>query len=423
LDEQASAARGGALAILRGSGVIAEKWVRGGAAATELNEVLRVIKPLNAATYESSLRGMLDALFRPVEDNGFWSQADGRILRALECTFGPSGRLHWRPDEAERYRYVPMALMGITLWRMSTLAHDGYDDKLRQNLAYYRDRLCRPDVRRAMPSYGTGPLIYAYSRLHELWPDEGWDDTAAMLTELALSKYPFRDNEDSLVLMGLSARVERLTAAERAAYASAAERLRGIQQPDGLYRTREYRTSFKHQNQMYTIWGLAHAGMALGDDLAADGIRRCLRYTVTHRMQPDGALLWHHYRSWVHRLYDAGLTLLGRVPEPIRLYSCHQAFFIYAVQVYRELSQDATAFVEDRDNALRWEYGQNVLGADLFERSGIGVPMRIMLTSGSLDVPTQRFIGVYEIGAMIMCMVSLLEELRREVPSGALADV
>jgi hypothetical protein len=46
--------------------------------------------------------------------------------------------------------------------------------------------------------------------------------------------------------------------------------------------------------------------------------------------------------------------------------------------------------------------------------SGIGVPMRIMTTSGRIDIPTQRFIGIYEIGAMIMCMVCLLEELNRQ---------
>ena len=154
--------------------------------------------------------------------------------------------------------------------------------------------------------------------------------------------------------------------------------------------------------------------MALGETSSVEGIRRCLQYTIDYRMQSDGALLWHHYRDWLHRLHSAGQSLLGRVAEPLRLYSCHQAFFIYAIQVYRQVSGDADAFAAARDNALRWEYGQNAIGEDLFDKSCIGVPMRIMTTSGQLNVPTQRFIGIYEIGAMIMCMVCLLEELKQQ---------
>jgi hypothetical protein len=367
-------------------------------------------KKLTAATYQGSLNGMLEALFRPVEEHGYWSESQGRIVRALRFTFDSAGNLHWQPDEDERFRYGPMALMGLAMWRQSSLGHDRYDPLLARYLTYYRRRLEQPDVFPQLPSYGTGPLIYAFSRLDERFPELGLETTAAALADFALKNYRFRFNEDSLVLMGLAARAPRLSDEQRAALRRAAESLRSIQDDKGLYRTKEYRTSFKHQNQMYTIWGLGHADLALGETSAAEGMRRCLQYTIDHRMLPDGALLWHHYRNWMHRLYGNALILLGRVPEPIRLYSCHQAFFIYAIQVYRHLTGDATAFVAERDNAMRWEYGQNVAGLDLFERSGIGVPMRIMLTSGRLDVPTQRFVGIYEIGAMIMCMVELLEE-------------
>ena len=182
--------------------------------------------------------------------------------------------------------------------------------------------------------------------------------------------------------MGLAARADRLTSEQRAKMRTATESLRSIQDAKGLYRSKEYRTAFKHQNQMYTTWGLGHSDMALGETASIEGIQRCLQYTIDHRMQSDGALLWHHYRDWMHRLHSATQTLMGRVAEPLRLYSCHQAFFIYAIQVYRQVSGDADAFAAARDNALRWEYGQNVIGEDLFEKSGIGVPMRIMTTSG-----------------------------------------
>ena len=52
-------------------------------------------KNLNADTYQSSLQGMLDALFRPVEENGYWSESEGRILRALNVEFKDGGGLEW----------------------------------------------------------------------------------------------------------------------------------------------------------------------------------------------------------------------------------------------------------------------------------------------------------------------------------------
>lgn len=353
---------------------------------------------------------MLDALFRDVEQNGFWSETEGRILRALKFKFGGQGKLDWSPDWDERFRYGPMALMGIAMWRLSSLGDDRYDAKLIRNLRYYRDALKQPDKLQRLPSYGAGPLIYAMTRLHELWPDEALDATAESIGNQSLQRYDFRFNEDSLVLMGLAARGSRLTDGQREGMRRGSASLRSLQDEKGLYRNPQHTTSFKHQNQMYTIWGLGHCDMALGENVAEESIRRCLQYTIDQRMTPDGALLWHHYRNWIHRLHSLGNAWFGRVPEPIRLYSCHQAFFIYAVQVFRQLTDDPNAFTDARDNALRWLYGQNVAGVDLFDKSGIGIPMRIMLLSGEMDVATQQWVGIYEIGAMIMCMVSLIEE-------------
>ena len=373
-----------------------------------------MVKNLNTDTFQTSLQGMMDALFRPVEENGFWSESEGRILRALNVEFEASGGLRWSPDTGEQFRYGPMALMGLAMWRLSSLGDDRYDTKLQRNLVYFREHIKKPETLRQMPSYGVGPLIYAMSRLHELWPDDGFEDAAATAADLALREYAFRNNEDSLVLMGLATRADRLSDEQRSRMQAGAQSLRSIQDEKGLYRAHEYRLGFKHQNQMYTMWGLGHTDMVFGETTSVEGMRRCLQYTIDHRMQADGALLWHHYRDWIHRFHSAIQSMMGRVAEPLRLYSCHQAFFIYAIQVFRQVSGEADAFAAARDNALRWEYGQNVIGEDLFEKSGIGIPMRIMTTSGQLNVPTQRFVGIYEIGAMIMCMVCLLEELNQQ---------
>ena len=120
-----------------------------------------MVKNLSADTYQTSLQGMLDALFRPVEENGFWSESEGRILRALNVSFEEGGRLEWSPDTGERYRYGPMALMGLAMWRLSGLGDDRYDTKLLRNLTYFREHLKQTETLRQLPSYGAGPLIYA----------------------------------------------------------------------------------------------------------------------------------------------------------------------------------------------------------------------------------------------------------------------
>ena len=56
--------------------------------------------------------------------------------------------------------------------------------------------------------------------------------------------------------MGLAARGDRLSEQQRAKMCAGAQSLRSIQDEKGLYRSQEYRTAFKHQNQMYTMWGL-----------------------------------------------------------------------------------------------------------------------------------------------------------------------
>ena len=369
-----------------------------------------MVKNLGAETYQGSLYGMLDAFFRDVADNGFWSEAEGRIVRALKFKSVGQGELEWSPDMDERFRYGPMALMGVAMWRLSQLGDDRYDDKLVRNLRYFRDLLTQPDVVARVPSYGAGPLIYALGRLHEIWPDEGFYASAESLGNLALDRYKFKFNEDSLVLMGLAALGDQLTGEQQAKMRKASESLLALQDSKGLFRNPDHNTSFKHQNQMYTIWGLGHCDRVLGETRSVESLRRCLQYTIDNRMTSDGALLWHHYRNWLHRAHSTTMSFVGRVPEPIRLYSCHQAFFVYAVQVYQQLTKDPKAFADARDLALQWLYGQNVAGVDLFDRSGIGIPMRIMLLSGEMDVATQRFVGIYEIGAMIMCMVCLLEE-------------
>ncbi len=97
------------------------------------------------------------------------------------------------------------------------------------------------------------------------------------------------------------------------------------------------------------------------------------------------------------------------MPEHRCLFSCHQAFFVYAALLYRRLVGDP-AFDEPVERAMRWIYGDNVLGANMWDLSGIALPWRIMTTDGQTVVPRHQFLKAYEIGAMILALVALLDD-------------
>jgi hypothetical protein len=84
------------------------------------------------------------------------------------------------------------------------------------------------------------------------------------------------------------------------------------------------------------------------------------------------------------------------------LFACHQTFLVTAVAEYRQAGGDRTY-----DRTVRRAMGW-LADAGLFERSGLGVPMRGMTTGGRFDTPGQRFKGSYEVGAGLLALTELL---------------
>ena len=356
-----------------------------------------------------TLDDQLDALFRPSETNGFWHESQNRLLRALKFQVDEQDRFIWSADLRECHRYVPFALIGIMQWRISRLANDSFDDKLIRNLQRYAVMLESDEQFESMPSDCVGPLLYSFSTAHRVWPDATFADIARRLSNCSVQRFSHSIDELSLFLMGLAAYEDKVTPGMQERIRELTENLRACQDAKGLYRLKGMPESFRHQNQMCTIWGLVNADMALRQSENLASIRRCLSYTVARRMQPDGALLWHHHRNFFHSAFTMSRQILtAEERESRRLYSCHQVFFVYAAQAYRQISGD-DSFDEPVRRAMSWLYGNNVRGENLFQRTGIGVPMRMMTKSGRFQLKSQLFIGSYEIGGLIMALVSLLE--------------
>ncbi|SEP29140.1 Methyltransferase domain-containing protein [Halogranum amylolyticum] len=363
--------------------------------------------------YESYLDSALDCLFRPTEENGFWNTEQNRMVRALEYNIDESGGLDWTPTHENQWRYAPFALMGLLQWRVSGNGDDRYDDKLRAQLSYFAEQVGQGRTLDAMPSYGIGPLTVAFSLAADVFDESDVDNLAVAmdLFEHAESRFEFDDSEDSLLLYGWTYLYERTdNEAVRDAIDAA---MYEIVDQQNAWKTLFYfdnPTTRRHQNQMYTLWGLARGIEVTGRTGYLENVEQVLDYTVEERMQDDGAFIWEDPSN---RAF-AGAELRrrvgrgeGRPPHWEFLYECHQTFFANAVAHYYAAGGEKN-YDREVGEAMEWIYATNTRGVNLADVSGLGVPMRFMTTEGRMNVDDQQFKGAYEVGSYVMALTNLL---------------
>lgn len=372
------------------------------------NRASYLVFSLEPLQYGTHLDAALDCLFRPVEENGFWDAREGKILRAQEYdivderTSGPSA-FSWTPDDRVLWRYAPFALMGTMQWRTSALGRSEYDEKIERVLTYFAERI--EDRLEDIPSYGIGPLTCVFSLAADVFDSEH-ANTARVLFEHARERFDFTHAEDSLLAYGWSYLAERDDNPEvEQALSTALWQMNDRLTPEGLFAF-ENHTTRRHQNQMYTCWGLARAIEITGQTGYIDGIERVLDYTIGNRMREDGAFVWEDVS--LPRRIRRGLTKrLGfRPPHWDFLYECHQTFFVNAVAHYYAAGGERD-YDREVGRAMSWIYGDSSRG-DLVELSGLGVPMRFLTADGRLNVDDQMYKGSYEIGSYLMALTNVL---------------
>ncbi len=357
--------------------------------------------------YRTYLRRALQALFRPVEQTGFWDQEGGRIIRALNYQADESGRLFWQPDYAVEWRYAPFAAMGVMRWRTSPVGDDAYDENIRAQLSYFQNHCRSPQIMDQIPSYGLGPLTVAFSLAGDLfWDTECWE-TARLLHKHSATRYHFENSEDSLLLYGwcFLHRYEE-NAGLRGDIEKAADSILARQDKSGLFLFGNS-TTRNFQNQMYALWALGEAADVLSDRACLPRMEMALNAVVKRHMLKNGAFLWDSpplLRRLRSRLIE---RVNGRTPAWRFLFACHQTFFVNAVCHYERAGGDRD-YGREVSRAMDWLFGGNVLERDLVEISGLGVPLRVMTPEGNLFLNGQQFIGTYEVGSYIMALTELL---------------
>jgi hypothetical protein len=371
----------------------------------DASQVVLSVQPL---PYRSYLSDALEALFRPTADNGFWDEGGRKIARALRYQFEDDEPPTWRVENDLQWRYAPFALMGAMRWRTSGLGTTAYDEKLQRELEYFRERFEEGTIRAEMPSYGVGPLVAAFSLAAAAFDDEVYGRTARELFEYSRATYQFEHAEDSLLLFGWAHLYEQ-TGDEgvRAALADSLWTVNDRLNDDDLFEFDNH-TTLRHQNQMYTLWGVCRAAGALGTDGYLATAERVLDYTIRERLLESGAFIWEDLPVRARLRHEVEKRLGRRPPHWDFLYSCHQTFFVNAVAEYSRAGGDRR-YLDVVRRAMEWIYGANVLGEDLHTKSGIGVPMRFVTVDGRMDVPDQMFKGTYEVGSYLMALTNLLD--------------
>lgn len=368
--------------------------------------------------YEDYCDSALATLFRSTEAGGFW---DGdHVVRALDYELDADGYpTNWSVDDDVVWRYAPMALLGAMQWRASPLGTAEYDDRLRAHLDYFREAVERKRSLLAMPSYGTGPLTAAFAIASEVFAADADRhlDTAWRLFEHDDDRIEFTHAEDSLVLYGWTYLFEQVDGERREAVQSGIDRgMYTIVEQQNAWKTLFYfenETTRRHQNQMYTLWGLSRAIEVTGRTGYLENVEAVLDYTIDVRMREDGAFIWEdpaRRTKFGWNLRKALGSGKGRPPHWEFLYSCHQAFFAVAVAHYYAAGGE-NDYDTELGEAMRWVYGENARGENLVDCAGIGVPVRYMTLDGEMRVDDQQFKGAYEVGADVMALTRLVEHV------------
>ena len=351
--------------------------------------------------YKEYLNMAISTIFRPIEQLGFWNNKLGIIIKRLRYDV-TNNRIRWQYEPDPDFRYTPFAMMGIMKWRKS-IGSKKYDEKIISALNYLEKSVKREIEK--YPSYGIGPLIYTFSKAYQVFNDEKYLDMAYNLYSHSKEKFKFEHSEDSLVLYGWTELFEATEDPRLSEDASKAIN-KIIEMHDETLFIFKNSTTRRHQNQMYTLWGVSKTIKILELYKYLKYVERVLDYTVNKRMLPNGAFIWEDVPFIQKIKLLPLLKLKGEIPYWHLLFECHQTFFVNAVFEYYNAGGEKD-YNKEIERAMKWIYGNNVLKKDLVELSGIGVPLRVMTINGNININGQMFKGSYEIGSYIMALTNL----------------
>ena len=345
----------------------------------------------------TNLNNALKIIFRESDSIGFWDNKNKIILEKLIH----DKDWNWKVMKSNSHRYglfaISMILLSKEIYNLDTKEYDKKIINFINWIYTNRDKLTFSEL-----TYGgllaiiLGKKIYRLDKIELNAIDE-------LLTNTYNNIIPFTDNQNSLILIASKyyldqkkseAQLNNLKKLTNVILRSVNKRL--------FFETGDIRAIY-HQRIMYCLWGLLFASNYHNSKEIKTIVEDVLNYVWENRRDEKyDAFLWHPAFYLVKTRYKIIVPIYN--PKPSKyLYECHQTFFANAINFYQKFN-GTNLFQLEKEKALDWIFGENILNSDLTSLSKIGIPNRIMSLEGNVFIKGQQFKGSYEIGSYILSL-------------------
>lgn len=341
----------------------------------------------------------VDRIFLNTDELGFWDEKNSRIHSKLFF----SKNWNWMVKQEMSDRYGVFTIMMVLLAKfqqeLDTLQ---YDTKIISYLKYIKTHIS--NYEKSTVTYGAFNALVLGQILYE---DQGVNFNKEIVHTYQFIKNnisTITDNEDSLVLIGLSIYTQYLNNdKDILLYVDTlVQSLLKSQNTNGFFLSGDIRAVY-HQRTMYTLWGLAFASSITHKEEIKPAIEKSISFIWNYRRDgKDNAFLWHPaiYKIKSHHSITFPVISIKSVNY---LFECHQTFFANAISFYQYFYQTAK-FSDYRQKALDWIFGENRINQNLVSITKLNIPTRIMSRNGEVYIKNQNFKGSYEVGSYVFAL-------------------
>ena len=339
----------------------------------------------------------MNIIFNDTGELSYWDSKKHKISSKLIF----DNNWNWRVSKDSSDRYGLFTLFTILLAKERFgLDTSLYDEKIILYLNYIKGRIklfSKSDITYgALNSLVLGQILYSYLDFEE--------EILYCMKYLITNVHNIYDNQDTLLMIGLCLYLNKIKFDKRLSIYLGKLVFNLIKSQDGkgIFQTGDLRACY-HQRLMYTVWACSIAADQIFSEKISMAIEKTIEFVWNHRREKtDNAFLWHAPVYWIRSKFWVSVPIVS-VKSSKYLFSCHQNFFVNAVNLYNK-AFNKKKYQQEKKMAMDWIFGINRISKDLSIITGIDIPTRIMKTDGNLFVKNNNFIGSYEIGSHILAL-------------------
>lgn len=340
---------------------------------------------------------MMDLIFGRSKDlPSFWDSKNQKISSKLMVD--ENGQWYASEDEQDRYGLFTIfcVLFAKDAFQLDT---QPYDDKILAYLHYIKKKA--KNLKRSDLTYGAFNAL-VLGQIHYKKQVSLEKEIHNCLWRLMNEIVRVKDNHDILMLIGLWLFLEKMAPEHsvRLYLDGLVSTFLKSQDRNGVFQTGDLRAPY-HQRLMYSMWACAIVAQSMHTESIHFSMQKTIDFVWKNRRgRQDNGFIWHEPVYIVKSILGMPVPVVS-FRSTAYLFSCHQTFFITAVNLYNKTFQESK-YLREKRLALEWITGDNRIGKNLIEVSGIGMPARIVTRNGQLKVSGQHFLGSYEVGAHIL---------------------